>query len=188
MLALIGGASVQAWLISLFESPCRWPRWNPAAVRNDNRYPDSVFRAGGVTHFRDFLRHSARFGEATPDAGCKRSLRSAPSPAKALLVTQVWMAIIFMTSAFLFVRSLRKLQAEPLGINTQNIVTAEFTLGQQKYSTAKQRLAFFEAVERSSQSFPDSMPPLYRFTSSQCSRRTMPFFALQGEGQPPLSH
>jgi putative ABC transport system permease protein len=104
-----------------------------------------------------------------------------------LLVVEVWIAIILMTSAFLFVRSLRKLQAEPLGINTQHIVTAEFTLGQQKYSTAKERLAFFEAVERRLAELPgidaaaltDSLPP-------STPARTMPYFALQGEGQPPL--
>jgi predicted permease len=105
-----------------------------------------------------------------------------------LLVVEVWIAIILMTSAFLFVRSLRKLQAEPLGINTQNIVTAEFTLGQQKYSTAKQRLAFFEAVERRLAELPgigaaaltDSLPP-------SAPARTMPYFAVQGEGEPPLA-
>lgn len=104
-----------------------------------------------------------------------------------LLVVEVWIAIILMTSAFLFVRSLRKLQAEPLGINTQNIVTAQFTLGQQKYSSAKARLAFFEAVERRLAELPgigaaaltDSLPP-------SAPARTMPYFALQGEGQPPL--
>ncbi len=106
---------------------------------------------------------------------------------QALLAVEVWIAIILMTSAFLFVRSLRKLQAEPLGINTRNIVTAEFTLGQQKYSTAKQRLEFFEAVERNLSELPgvdsaamtDSLPP-------SAPARTMPYFALQAEGEPPL--
>ena len=105
-----------------------------------------------------------------------------------LLVAEVWIAIILMTSAFLFVRSLRKLQAEPLGINTRNIVTAELTLGQQKYSSAKERLAFFEAVERRLAELPgidaaaltDSLPP-------SAPARTMPYFALQGEGQPSLA-
>jgi putative ABC transport system permease protein len=105
-----------------------------------------------------------------------------------LLLVEVWIAIILIASAFLFVRSLRKLQAEPLGINTQNIVTAEFTLGQQKYATASQRLAFFEAVERKVTELPgmdsaaltDSLPP-------GAPARTMPYFALQGEGELPLA-
>jgi putative ABC transport system permease protein len=104
-----------------------------------------------------------------------------------LLIAQVWMAVILLASSFLFVRSLRKLQSQPLGINTQNIVTARFTLGQ-KYSTAAQRLAFFEAIERKLAAIPgisaaalsDSLPP-------RAPNRTMPYFALQAEGQPPLA-
>lgn len=106
---------------------------------------------------------------------------------KALLITQVWMAVVLLASASLFVRSLRNLETEPLGINTENIVTAQFTLGQQKYSSAKQRLAFFEEVEAKLQQLPgirsaaltDSLPP-------NAPSRTMPFFALQAEGQPPF--
>ena len=104
-----------------------------------------------------------------------------------LLVVEVWIAIILMTSAFLFVRSLRKLQAEPLGINTQNIVTAELTLGQQKYSSAKKGLRSSKLWREGSQTprfdaaaLTDSLPPI-------APARTMPYFALQGEGQPPLA-
>jgi len=105
-----------------------------------------------------------------------------------LLVTQVWMAVVLLASASLFVRSLRNLETEPLGLSTENIVTAHFTLGQQKYSTAQQRLSFFEEVERkldqlpgiSSAALSDSLPP-------NPPDRTMPFFALQAEGQPPLA-
>src|SRR5215467_351442 len=107
---------------------------------------------------------------------------------QALLVAQVCSTVILLTSALLFVRSLRNLQMQPLGINTQNMVTANFTLGQQKYATAKQRLAFFEALESKVRALPgigsaalaDSIPP-------KVPPRTMPFFALQAEGQPPLS-
>jgi len=99
----------------------------------------------------------------------------------------VWMVALLLASSFLFVRSLRNLESEPLGINTQNIVTARFTLGQ-KYSTAAQRLAFFEEVERkltaipgiSSAALSDSLPPAP-------PSRTMPYFALQAEGEPPLA-
>jgi putative ABC transport system permease protein len=107
---------------------------------------------------------------------------------QALLVGQVWMAVVLMASAMLFVRSLRNLETEPLGINTENIVTAQLTLGQQKYSSAAQRLAFFEELERKLRELPgirsaaltDSLPP-------NNPVRTMPFFALQAEGHPPLA-
>jgi putative ABC transport system permease protein len=85
------------------------------------------------------------------------------------------------------VRSLINLQSEPLGINTSNVVTAEFTLGQQKYSQAAQRLAFFEGVERrlkelpgvSSAAMSDSLPPA-------APVRTMPYIALHAQGAPEL--
>ena len=104
-----------------------------------------------------------------------------------LLVGQVWVAVVLLSSALLFVRSLLKLEAEPLGMNTENIVTAQITLGQQKYSGAKQQLAFYEELERKLETLPgissvalaDSLPP-------SPPARTMPFVVLQAEGQPPL--
>jgi putative ABC transport system permease protein len=107
---------------------------------------------------------------------------------QALLVAQVWMAVTLLGSASLFVRSLRNLETEPLGINTQNIVTAQLTLGQQKYPAAKQKLAFFEELERrlaalpgmSSVALTDSLPP-------GPPNRTMPYIALEPEGEPPLA-
>ena len=107
---------------------------------------------------------------------------------QALLVGQVWMALVLLAGALLFVRSLLNLQSEPLGINVDNVVTAEFTLGQQKYSQAGQRLAFFEGVERkikelpgvSSAALSDSLPPA-------APARTMPYIALHAQGGPELA-
>jgi predicted permease len=107
---------------------------------------------------------------------------------QALLVGQVWMALVLLAGALLFVRSLLNLQSEPLGINIDNVVTAEFTLGQQKYSQAAQRLAFFEDVERKIEELPgvsaaalsDSLPPAEPV-------RTMPYIALHAQGEPELT-
>jgi predicted permease len=104
-----------------------------------------------------------------------------------LLVAQVWMAVVLLSSALLLVRSLRNLETEPLGMNTENIVTAQITLGEQKYSGAAERLRFFEELERklkelpgtSSAALSDSLPP-------SATARTVPLVALQAEGQPPL--
>jgi putative ABC transport system permease protein len=104
-----------------------------------------------------------------------------------LLVAQVWMAVVLLSSALLFVRSLLRLEAEPLGMNTENIVTAQITLGPQKYSGAAQQLAFYEELERKLKALPgagsvalsDSLPP-------GPPARTMPFSVMQAEGQPPL--
>lgn len=105
-----------------------------------------------------------------------------------LMVGQVWISLMLLMSALLFVRSLQHLQSEPLGINTSNVVTAEFTLGQQKYSQAAQRLAFFEEVEQKVKELPginsvavaDSLPPA-------APARTMPLIALHAQGQPELA-
>jgi len=105
-----------------------------------------------------------------------------------LVSSEFAFAVILLAGAFLFMRSLHNLQTQPLGMDTQNIVTAELTLGQQKYSQAAQRLAFFEQLELrlkrlpgiSSVALSDSLPP-------NAPARTMPFVALQADGQAPLS-
>jgi predicted permease len=104
------------------------------------------------------------------------------------LVTQVWMSVVLLASALLFVRSLLKLQTQSLGMNTENIVTGQITLGQTKYSDANHRLAFFEQLEAKLRELPgargialsDSLPP-------SPTVRTVPFVAVQAEGRPPLA-
>lgn len=105
-----------------------------------------------------------------------------------LLICQVAMTVILLTSALLFLRTLRNLQNQPLGMNTQNVVTAQLTLGQQKYAQPEQKLAFFEQLEARLKQLPgvsavalsDSLPPA-------APARTMPLIALYAEGQLPLS-
>jgi predicted permease len=96
-----------------------------------------------------------------------------------LISGQVWLTVVLVAGAFLFTRSLRNLQMQPLGMNTENVVTAELTLGQQKHSHPTQRLAFFEQLEArlkqlpgiSSVALSDSLPP-------NAPARTMPLIAL----------
>lgn len=107
---------------------------------------------------------------------------------QALLIAQVGLTVVLLSGALLFMRSLQNLQNEPLGMNTQNVVTAQITLGQQKYSNAASRLTFFEQLEQRLKELPgvsatalsDSLPP----TEPSCN---MPFIALHAEGQPTLS-
>ncbi len=104
------------------------------------------------------------------------------------LVGQVWMTVVLLASAMLFVRSLLRLQSESLGMNTENIVTGDITLGASKYSAPAQRLAFLEQLERKLKDLPgvhdvalsDSLPP-------SPTARTVPFVAVQAEGHPPLA-
>ncbi len=119
--------------------------------------------------------------KATPDVRRSR-LR------QLLMATQVWMTVVLLASAMLFVRSLLTLQTESLGMNTENIATAQITLGQSKYPGPPERLAFFEALERKLKDLPgvsgmalsDSLPP-------DATARTVPFVAVEPEGRPPLS-
>jgi putative ABC transport system permease protein len=105
-----------------------------------------------------------------------------------VLIAQVGMTVILLAGALLFLRSLRNLLTQPLGMNTQNVVTAEITLGRQRYPEPAQRLAFFEQVEGRLKQLPglsatalsDSLPPME-------PARTMPFIALNAEGQSPIS-
>jgi putative ABC transport system permease protein len=98
------------------------------------------------------------------------------------------MTLILVTAALLFLQTLRNLEVQPLGMNTQNIVTVAITLGQQKYAQPAQRLAFFEQLEERLRRMPgvaavalsDSLPP-------EIPARTMPLFALEAEGKLPLS-
>ncbi len=107
---------------------------------------------------------------------------------KALMAAQVWMTLILVTGALLFLRTLRNLEIQPLGMNTQNIITAAITLGQQKYAQPAQRLAFFEQLEQKLHQMPgvaavalsDSLPP-------ETPVRTMPLVALEAESRPPVS-
>jgi predicted permease len=105
-----------------------------------------------------------------------------------LIFAQVWMTIILLAGALLFMRSLRNMQTQSLGMDTQNVVTSQLTLGQQRYAEPAQKLAFFEQLEKNLQQLPgvasvalsDSLPPGE-------PARTMPFIALEVEGHPPLS-
>jgi predicted permease len=104
-----------------------------------------------------------------------------------LLTAQVGLTVVLVAVSLLFLRSLFNLQAQPLGLNTQNVVTAQITLGQQRYSSAASQLAFFEQLEQKLNAEPgmsavalsDSLPP----TSPA---RTMPFIALHADGETPL--
>jgi putative ABC transport system permease protein len=104
-----------------------------------------------------------------------------------LLFAQVSLAVVLLGSALLLVRSLRNLETEPLGMNTENIVTGQITLGELRFPSPAQRLNFYEELESKLRDLPgtrsaalaDSLPPAP-------PARTMPFVALQGEGQTPL--
>ena len=190
LLALMGGAAgtgLASVIVRLFVAlaPAGIPRLSEATV--DGRvllFVLIVSLASGILFgtVPALERPMVQMLVVTAAAGERRArLR------QVLVVAQVWMAVVLLASALLFVRSLLNLETEPLGMNTQNIVTSQITLGQQKYSGAVERLRFFEELERKLKELPgfgavaltDSLPP-------NAPARTMPYMALQGEGESPL--
>jgi putative ABC transport system permease protein len=112
------------------------------------------------------------------------------SPAKtsirdALVTFQIAGSLIMLTAAGLMLRTLWKMESVPLGLDTEHLVTAQFTLGS-TYNPARLR-AFSETLEQrlqrqpgiTSVAFADSIPPGGPI-------RAMPFFVLRVAGHPPF--
>ncbi|HTW64233.1 MAG TPA: ABC transporter permease [Bryobacteraceae bacterium] len=102
---------------------------------------------------------------------------------EALVALQIAGSLIMLTAAGLMLRTLWKLETVPLGLDTEHVVTAQFTLGS-SYNAARLR-AFSETLEQrlhnqpgvTSVAFADSIPP-------GGATRSMPFFALRVPGHP----
>jgi putative ABC transport system permease protein len=84
-----------------------------------------------------------------------------------LIVAQVAISLVLLTGASLFVRSLWRLEEQPLGFQSQHLVTASFTLRRQQYQPAAAQSAFFDELEARLGRIPgggsfaltDSVPP-----------------------------
>jgi putative ABC transport system permease protein len=84
-----------------------------------------------------------------------------------LIVAQVAISLILLSGASLFVRSLWKLEEQPLGFRSEHLVTASFTLRRQRYQPAAAQSAFFDELEERLRRIPgggpfaltDSIPP-----------------------------
>ncbi|SPE26971.1 conserved membrane hypothetical protein [Candidatus Sulfopaludibacter sp. SbA3] len=108
-----------------------------------------------------------------------------------LVVTQFTLSLALLTGAGLLGRALWSFQQKPLGMETQQIVTASLSLSAQQYPLAAQQLAFAERWEERLRSIPgmtvvaigDSFPP-------NVPQRSRPAMALRIDGRPadaPLS-
>ena len=102
-----------------------------------------------------------------------------------LVTFQIAGSLIMLTAAGLMLRTLWKIESVPLGIDTEHLITAQFTLGS-NYDSARLR-AFSETLDRRlhnqpgilNVAFADSIPP-------GGQTRSMPFFALRVLGHPPF--
>jgi predicted permease len=102
-----------------------------------------------------------------------------------LASTQIAVSIILLVGAGLLLRSLWNLERVPLGLNAENVVTANIALGDYRYSKPEQQYRFFENLEFRLQRIPgvsafamsDSIPP-------SGGMHSMPFTAIEVAGRP----
>jgi len=118
---------------------------------------------------------------AGPSLGPRRA------PLGAVLVgAQVAVSIVLVMGAGLFLDTLRNIETVPLGMDPNNIVTAEITLGH-AYGQPQASAEFFERLETRLRNLPgvtgvavsDSIPP----TGAQHAHQ---FFDIRVEGRPPF--
>jgi putative ABC transport system permease protein len=90
------------------------------------------------------------------------------SALRQILVTlQIAISLVLLTGASLLLRSLWNLQAVPLGMDAQNLVTADIALARYRYPEAARQKAFFDELETRIKQLPgitwlaltDSLPP-----------------------------
>ena len=126
-----------------------------------------------------------------PDAESLTGTRSTGArrmPLRESLVTaQIAVSLVLLTSAGMLLRSLWKLESVPLGLDSEHVITAEFTLGRQNYSSVARQFQFFEDLEARLHAIPgvsaaaisDSLPP-------SGGMRGRPLATLHPEGRPPI--
>ncbi len=86
---------------------------------------------------------------------------------KTLVAAQVAISLVLLTGASLLLRSLWKLQVQPLGYDTEHVLTASFVLSRHRYPSAQSQANFFNELEERMRRIPgggvfaisDSTPP-----------------------------
>ena len=106
---------------------------------------------------------------------------------KTLVSAQVAISLVLLAGASLLIRSLGKLENQPLGFQPEHVVTASFTLRQHRYQPATAQVTFLDELEARLKRIPgggsfalsDSIPP----------RGSMgrPYSNMRISGHPPLA-
>ncbi len=104
-----------------------------------------------------------------------------------LVAAQVAISLVLLTGASLFLRSFRNLASEPLGFRTERVVTASFTLRQQRYRPREAQAAAFRQLEARFQTIPGGGQ--FAFSDSIPPRGAMgrPYSNLRIAGHPPVA-
>lgn len=105
-----------------------------------------------------------------------------------LVAAQIAMSLVLLTGAGMLLRSLWKMESVPLGMETEHVVTAEFTASRLRYSEDARLLQFFDEVQSRLEHIPgasayaltDSIPP-------SGGTRGRPFSTIPAEGVPQMT-
>jgi predicted permease len=77
----------------------------------------------------------------------KKTTQSSSRMSKLFVVAQVALSLILLAGAGLLIESLFHLTATPLGFNSQNLLNAPLDFPNKAYSTAQQRLNFYDKLD-----------------------------------------
>ncbi len=119
--------------------------------------------------------------------GSSRSVapRSSTTLKNTLVAAQIALSTVLLACAGLLVRSLWNIEAQPLGMQTNHVLTAQLVLPSGRYTKPEERVAFFNQVEQEMGQIPgvrafglsDSLPP-------GGWQRSRPLFSLEVIGRP----
>jgi predicted permease len=97
----------------------------------------------------------------TPPAGARALLR------RIIVAGQIAASMVLLAGAALLVRSFTRLETQPLGLNSQGVVTASISLNRYRFTTPQAQMQFFLAAEAALRRLPgvgsvglsDTVPP-----------------------------
>jgi len=125
-----------------------------------------------------------------PDAliGWNATGRTRQLSRKILAAAQISISLVLLTAASLFLRSLRNLETQPLGFESEHLVIASLAPSTRHYPSAAARISFFNELEARLSRIPgagqfalaDSLPPLG-------AARSRPYSNLRVQGHPPVA-
>jgi predicted permease len=181
-----GGVALAFGLLRVFRQlgPSTLPRLEEASI--DGRVLAFAVAAAVLSGIAAGLA-SMRHPEGTAVLGGTRATSSGRGRLRGALVTaQIAVSLVLLAGAGLLLRSLWKLESVPMGMNGDRVVTAQFSLGRQRYGDATRQLAFFNRLDErlgslsgvQAAAITDSLPP-------KGGSRGRLLASIQVEGQPP---
>jgi predicted permease len=180
-----GGTLLAFVLLRVFQTlgPGTLPRLDEAAI--DWRVLAFAIAAAVASGLAAGLA-AIRYPRGTAALGGSRTIDSGRGRLRGALVTaQIAVSLMLLAGTGLLLRSLWNLENVGLGMNGDHVVTAQFSLGRQRYGDPARQLAFYTALERRLAALPgvqsaaltDSLPPVG-------GARGRPLATLRAEDQP----